>query len=76
LIQGTADARLRLEVADAFAVARPELIEYLKLLGAGHMEGYTSHPDRYAAAVAEFLGRVAVGSSDLPPVKPGETEPE
>ena len=66
LIQGDDDAITPIRVADAFAERRPDLVEYLRLDGVGHLGGYAADPDLYAGAVGAFLRRVAVGPTVLP----------
>jgi pimeloyl-ACP methyl ester carboxylesterase len=70
LIQGDADAVAPVRVADAFAESRPDLVQYLRLEGTGHLGGHAADPERYTGVVAHFLRRVAVGPSELPEVVP------
>ncbi len=58
LIHGDLDDRAPVRSADAFAAARPYLVEYLRWEGIGHGEAFASDPDRYIAAVGRFLRRV------------------
>jgi pimeloyl-ACP methyl ester carboxylesterase len=56
VVQGTADAVVPLATADAFARARPDLVSYLRVVGADHVSGTDSDPDRYATALERLLG--------------------
>ncbi|MBW3620265.1 MAG: alpha/beta fold hydrolase [Actinobacteria bacterium] len=55
LIHGTADVTVPVELADAVAEARPDIVTYLRVEGAGHVRSWNADPDRYAATVADFL---------------------
>ena len=72
LIQGTGDRRAPVGVADAFAAARPGLVEYVRVAGAGHLEAERVDPEKYRNAVRRFLGRVAAGGGGC---RTGDTDP-
>jgi pimeloyl-ACP methyl ester carboxylesterase len=59
LIHGDADATVPVELADALAEARPDVVTYLRVPGAGHVRSWNLDPDGYAAAVRAFLDEVA-----------------
>jgi uncharacterized protein len=59
LLHGTEDAKIPVEVADGFAEARPDLIEYHRIEGGAHVRAWNEDPARYATVVEAFLGRVA-----------------
>ena len=61
LIHGDGDEWVPVWIADTFADAQPFFVEYLRIEGAGHLEGFATDPDRYAATVDRFLRRVAPG---------------
>jgi uncharacterized protein len=58
LIHGDADATVPVELADAFADTRPDVVTYLRVQGAGHVRAWNHDRDRYEAAVTDFLARV------------------
>jgi uncharacterized protein len=58
LIHGDADATVPVELADAFADTRPDVVTYLRVPGAGHVRAWNHDRDRYEAAVTDFLERV------------------
>jgi alpha-beta hydrolase superfamily lysophospholipase len=45
--------------SDALAAARPDLVTYLRIPGAGHVRGWNADPATYDAAVTSLLARVA-----------------
>lgn len=55
LFHGEADLDVPLETSDALAAARPDLVQYVRTPGAGHVRSWNVNPDRYTAAVAQFL---------------------
>jgi uncharacterized protein len=59
LLHGTEDAKIPVAVADGFAAARPDLIEYHRIEGGAHVRAWNEDPDRYATTVEAFLERVA-----------------
>jgi pimeloyl-ACP methyl ester carboxylesterase len=67
LFHGDADDTVPKRVSDAFAEARPDLVTYVEVEGAGHARVWNSDPQRYERAVAAFLTEVAIGPSDLGP---------
>jgi fermentation-respiration switch protein FrsA (DUF1100 family) len=66
LIHGTADERVPVHIADAFAAALPELVVYHRVEGGGHLDLFADDPALRASIVGHFLRRVAVGPSDAP----------
>jgi len=70
LIHGAGDEQVPVRTADAFAAALPELVRYVRIAGAGHLEGFTVDLDRYTGAVGEFLLTVAVDPPDEPEIVP------
>ena len=67
LFHGDADDTAPKGVSDAFAAARPDIVTYVQVEGAGHAVSWNSDPRRYERAVAAFVTEVAVGPSDLGP---------
>jgi hypothetical protein len=61
LVHGDADPVVPVELSDAFAEARPDLVTYRRVAGAGHVAAWNADPAGYDAAVDGFLKR-------LPPV--------
>jgi alpha-beta hydrolase superfamily lysophospholipase len=59
LMHGTADEVAPVEVSDAFAEARPDLVTYERFDGAIHDGLWNLDPTRYMSAVSDFMGRVA-----------------
>ena len=72
LIHGDLDDRAPVRSADAFAAARPDLVEYLRWEGVGHGEAFASDPDRYVRAIGSFLRRVTAEPAE-PMSGDGET---
>lgn len=58
IIHGDADETVPVATSDAYAAARPDLVTYLRVPGAGHVEGWTSDQDGYGAALRAFIRRV------------------
>ena len=69
LIHGEDDDRVPVRLADALAAARPDLIEYLRVPGAGHLGAFTTDPVATEAALDGFLDRLLAE-----PVVIGEVE--
>ncbi len=67
-IHGTADARVPVDLSDAFAAARPDLITYLRVEGAGHLEAFVTDPAGVRVAIDGFLD----GLQDVPVEVPAE----
>lgn len=59
LIAGTADQTIPITLADEFASRVDAPIEYLRLDGVDHVEGWNRARARYEEAVREFLERVS-----------------
>jgi alpha-beta hydrolase superfamily lysophospholipase len=59
LIHGTEDPTVPVELADALARARPDIVTYLRVPGAGHVRSWNVDPEGYAATVRDFLTTVA-----------------
>lgn len=59
LIHGDADLTVPVELADALADARPDIVTYLRVAGAGHVRSWNADPARYEATVRDFLDTVA-----------------
>lgn len=55
LIHGEDDATVPVALADALAEARPDLVTYLRVAGAGHVRSWNADPGTYGSAVAAFL---------------------
>jgi alpha-beta hydrolase superfamily lysophospholipase len=59
IIHGDADETVPAVTSAAYAAARPDLVTYLQVPGAGHVEGWTSDRDGCGEAVRTFVGRFA-----------------
>ena len=57
IIHGDADETVPAVTSAAYAAARPDLVTYLRVPGAGHVEGWTSDQDGYGEALRTFVGR-------------------
>lgn len=55
LVHGTGDDTVPVSSSDAFAEARPDLVTYLRLESAGHVQAWNSHQSVYERAVTDFL---------------------
>lgn len=55
LIHGVDDATVPVAMADALAAARPDIVTYLRVEGAGHVRAWNRDPGRYEAALRDFL---------------------
>ena len=61
LIHGDADEIVPVELADSLAAARPDLITYLRVPGAGHVRSWNVDPEAYEAALGTYLDDVLTG---------------
>jgi pimeloyl-ACP methyl ester carboxylesterase len=61
LFHGAGDGSVPVESSDALAEARSDIVTYVRSLSATHVRSWNVDLDGYAAAVASFLGRVALG---------------
>ncbi len=59
LFHGDEDDRVPVETSDALAEARPDIVTYERLQGAGHVRSWNVDQGGYEAAVGGFLTRVA-----------------
>lgn len=55
LIHGDADPVVPIELADVLADARPDIVTYLRVPGAGHVRNWNRDPGTYEAAVRAFV---------------------
>lgn len=55
LFQGDADDTVPVETSDALAEARPDLVTYSRIVGAGHVRSWNTDREDYEAAVRNFL---------------------
>ena len=55
LFHGTDDTTVPISSSDAFARARPRLVTYYRVAGAGHVESWNVDPRRYDRRVLAFL---------------------
>ena len=68
LFHGDADDTVPVETSDKLALARPDIVTYVRVTGAGHVRSWNTDPPAYEAKVREFLAHVtpAVSPSDAP----------
>ncbi len=59
LFHGTADQDVPIATSDDLAAARPDLVTYRSVIGAGHMESWNVDSAAYETAIVEFLTRIA-----------------
>lgn len=64
LFHGTADRTVSVAQSDALAAARPDLVEYHRIDGAGHIRGWNLDPEKYEGALREFVARVLSSPSE------------
>lgn len=64
LIAGTGDETIPIELVDEFASRIEAPLEYLRLEGTEHVEGWNRARSRYERAVEEFLGGVRESGRD------------
>jgi uncharacterized protein len=56
LVHGTDDAVVPVASSDLLAEARPDLVTYVRVPGAGHVTSWNLDPAAYESALADFLG--------------------
>lgn len=61
LWQGTRDRTVPIAQADAFAAARPDLVEYHRVEGGKHIRCWNVEPEQYDAQLKGFVARVLGG---------------
>ena len=59
LIHGEADDVVPVELSDALAAARPDIVTYLRVPGAGHVRAWNTSPDHVELSLGAFLESVA-----------------
>lgn len=57
LFHGDADEKVPVATSAELAELRPDLVEYIRTPGAGHVRSWNADPEAYEAAVREFLLR-------------------
>ncbi len=55
LFHGDADPLVPVELSDSLAAARPDIVRYVRVPGAGHVRAWNVDPEGYADAVRAFL---------------------
>ncbi|MDP8958583.1 MAG: alpha/beta hydrolase, partial [Actinomycetota bacterium] len=58
LFHGEEDETVPIETSRALEAARPQLVTYVQVEGAGHIEAWNANPVAYEASVREFVKRV------------------
>jgi pimeloyl-ACP methyl ester carboxylesterase len=59
LFHGDEDTVVPVETSDTLASARPDIVTYHRVPGAGHVRSWNSDQHGYEQAVRDFLGRIA-----------------
>lgn len=59
LVHGVADPVVPVTGSDALAAARPDVVTYLRVPGAGHVRSWNADPATYDAAVTSLLAKIA-----------------
>ena len=62
ILHGDADVDVPPSVSERFAAARPDLVTYHLVPGAGHVESANVAPDFYAATISTWLRERGIGS--------------
>ena len=57
LFQGDADDTVPVSTSDVLAEARPDIVQYVRVEGVGHVRAWNTDPATYAATVSDFLSR-------------------
>ncbi len=65
LFHGDADEKVPVETSDKLARARPDIVTYLRVTGAGHVRSWNTDPLAYEAKVREFLAHVTPAVSPI-----------
>lgn len=65
LIHGDADEVVPVELADSLAAARPDLIRYLRVPGAGHVRSWNVAPEAYEEALGSYLDEMLEAGGSL-----------
>jgi alpha-beta hydrolase superfamily lysophospholipase len=55
LFHGDADRTIPVDTSDAFAMARPDIVRYVRIPGADHVRAWNHDPEAYRHTVGEFL---------------------
>ena len=55
MFHGDAENSAPVAAGDELASARPDIVRYVRVAGAGHVESWNTDRDTYEAAVAGFL---------------------
>lgn len=71
LFHGTEDPTVPVWLSDALAAARPDLVTYIRVPGAGHVRSWNTARRRYERAVTDFL--TAVAEAEPPPASKRRT---
>lgn len=58
LFHGDADRTVPVATSDGLARRRPDLVTYVRVPGAGHVQAWDTDPQAYEAAVARFVARL------------------
>jgi alpha-beta hydrolase superfamily lysophospholipase len=59
VFHGLEDDTVPAELSEHFAEARPDLVTYVPVAGAGHVRSWNADPERYMAALSAFLAEHA-----------------
>jgi fermentation-respiration switch protein FrsA (DUF1100 family) len=59
LFHGDADDIVPIETSETFADARPDLVKYVRVPGAGHVRAWNLNPTQYETEVREFMSSLS-----------------
>jgi pimeloyl-ACP methyl ester carboxylesterase len=58
LFHGDEDRTVPIESSEAFAEARPDIVQYVPFAGSSHVGGWNRDREKYESAVSSFLSQL------------------